>query len=54
MIYTIVLVSGVQQSDSVLHKHTSIYFRFFSLTGYYKVLSIVLCAIQQIFVGYLF
>ena len=79
LIYIVVLVSGVQQSDSVIHIHTYIYiyiyihiyihiyicvyiyvyiyiffFRFFSLVGYYKMLSIVPCAIQQIYVGYLF
>ena len=30
------------------------YFRFFPLLGYYKTLSIVPCAVQQILVGYLF
>ena len=29
-------------------------FRFFSLIGYYKILSIVPCAIQWVLVGYLF
>ena len=28
--------------------------RFFAITGYYKIISIVPCAIQQIFVVYLF
>ena len=54
LIYNVVLVSGVQQSDSVTHTHIPIFFRFFSLIGYYKILSIVACAIQQILVGYLF
>ena len=36
-------VSGIQQSDSVMYMF---FFRFFSLIGYYKILSIVLCAIQ--------
>ena len=30
------------------------FFRFFSLISYYKILSIVPCAIQQVLVGYLF
>ena len=47
-----VLVSGVQQSDLVLFMF---FFRFFSIIGYYKILSIVLCAIQLILVdSYLF
>ena len=29
------------------------YFRFFSIIGYYKILSIVLCAKQKIIVVYL-
>ena len=35
------LVSGVQQSDSVIHTYLSIFFRYFSLIGYYKIPSIV-------------
>ena len=35
-------VSGVQQSDSNIYS----FFRFFSITGYYKILNIVPCAIQ--------
>ena len=38
MIYNMELVSGVQQSDSVIF-----FFRLFSIRGYYKVLSIVPC-----------
>ena len=40
----IVLVSGVQQSDSVIHVY--IFFIFFSVIGYYKTLNIVPSAIQ--------
>ena len=29
------------------------FFRFLSLIGYYELLSIVLCAIEQVLVGYL-
>ena len=45
-IYNVVLVSGVQQSDSVLHTHISIFFSDSFPIGYYKILSVVPCAIQ--------
>ena len=60
-IYNVVLVSGVQQIDSVIQFYIYIYiymniyikeylytffFRFFSIIGYYKIFSIVPCAIQ--------
>ena len=42
LIYSAVLVSGVQQSDSVMHTHTYIFFfRFFPIIGYYKIVTIV-------------
>jgi len=51
--YNIVLVSGGQKSDSVIHVyiHICLYinlslFRLFSIIGYYKILNIVSCAIQ--------
>ena len=37
-------VSGAQQGDPVIHKHT-LFFRLFSITGYYKILTIVPCVI---------
>ena len=40
-----VLVLHVGQSDSFLHIHISIFFRFSSILGCYKVLRIVPCAI---------
>ena len=46
LIYNAMLVSGIQQSDSVIHTYVCIFFRFFSLIGYYKILSIVPCTIQ--------
>ena len=53
LIYNVVSVSGVQQSDSITHIYTYVYInvyiifcRFLSLIGYYKILSIVPCAIQ--------
>ena len=45
LIYNVVLVSGLQQSDSVICICT-FFFRFFSIIGYYKILSRVPCAIQ--------
>ena len=43
LIYNVVLVSGVQQSQ--LYKYI-FFFRFFSIIGYYKILKIAPCAIQ--------
>ena len=45
------LVSGIQHSNSFIHTHThththTLFFKVFSLIGYYKILSIVPCAIQ--------
>ena len=48
-----VLVSDIYQSDSI-YTHIYFFFRFFSLIGYDKILSIVPCAIQWVPVGYLF
>ena len=54
LIYNVVLVSGVQQSESVKHIHRSTLFffflRFFSHIGHYRVLSRVPCAIQQVLI----
>ena len=41
LIYSVVLVLGVQQSDSIKCAYIPIFFRFFLLIGYYKILSIV-------------
>ena len=46
LIYNVVLASGVQQCDSVIHIHIFILFRFFSHVGYHRTLSRVPCAIQ--------
>ena len=56
MIYNVVLVSGVQQSDSIIHLYMYIlfFFTFSSIIGYYKILSIVLCATQQVLVGFIY
>ena len=45
-IYNVVLISAVEQSDSVIQIHISTFFRFFSHIGHYRVLSRVSCAIQ--------
>ena len=44
LIYSIVLVSGVEQSDQVYIYVYSL--KFFSITVYYKVLGLVLCGTQ--------
>ena len=48
--YNVMLISGVQQSDSVIHTCTCLcfffFFRFFYPLGYCKALSKVPCAIQ--------
>ena len=54
LIYNVALVSSVQQSESVIHIHISLFFRFFSHIGHYRVLSRVPCAIQQVLISYLF
>ena len=46
LIYKVILVSGVQQSDSVRYLNIYIFFRFFSIIESYKILNIVLCATQ--------
>ena len=43
LIYHVVLVSGIKQSDSVIYIY---FFRLFSIIGYYKILNVVPCAIQ--------
>ena len=53
MTYNIVLVSGIQQNNSVIHISTSIpFFRFFSQIHYYRRLNKVPCAVQYILVDY--
>ena len=55
LIYNVVLLSGVQQSESVIQIHISSHFTFFSHTGHYisGVLIRVSCAIQQVLIRYL-
>ena len=48
LIYNVALVLSVQRSDSGIYIYIYIFFsRFFSIIGYYKILSIVPCAIQS-------
>ena len=54
LINNAVLVSGLQQSDSVVHIHESILSQIFFHLGYYRILCRAACAIQQIIVDYLF
>ena len=49
--YSVVLISGVQESDSVIHTHIYMYtyvlsFRCFSIISCYKLLNVVPCAIH--------
>ena len=44
---TVLLVSDVWHSDSGLYINIKV-FRFFSLISYYKILSIIPCAIQKV------
>ena len=57
MIYNVVSVSGVQQSESHIYIYPLFllfffFFRFFSHIGHYRVLSRVPCAIQQVLISY--
>ena len=57
LIYNVVLVSGVQQTDSDKLKYIEEYiffFRIFPIIGYYKILNIVPWGIQYVPVVYLF
>ena len=50
LIYNIVFISGVQQSYLVI----CVFFRFFSIIGYYKILNTVSCAILSFFFFFVF
>ena len=45
-IHSVMLISAVQQGDSVIHMYT-LFFRFFSIMVYPRILNIAPCAIQQ-------
>ena len=49
LIYNVVLISAVQQSDSFLSLSLCIYiyiFHFFPIMVYHKILNVILCATQ--------
>jgi len=47
--------SGIQERDSVIRVPVSIFFfKFFSHSAYYRILSQVPCAVQDTLIGYLF
>ena len=48
VIYNVVLISAVQQSDSVIHIHLSILFQILFPLGYHKILSRFPWAVQQV------
>ena len=50
------LVSDEQQSnlDMDMHIYSFSLFKFFSIIAYYKILSIVPCALHEVLVDYLF
>ena len=45
LIYNVVLISSVEQNDSVIQVHVS-FSKFFSIAGYYRILNIVPCTTQ--------
>ena len=53
LIYSVLLVLGIQQSASVIHIPT-FFFRFFFHMGPYRILSKAPQAIQQVLISYLF
>ena len=54
LLYNIVLVSAVQQSESGTHIHISPLFAFPSCLGHCRPLSRVPCAMQSVLISYLF
>ena len=46
LINNVKLVSGVQQSDSIICNTCIFFFKFFAPSGYYRVLRRVPCAVQ--------
>ena len=53
MIYNVVLISAVQQSDELIYahvyRHTHSFLTFFSIMAYHRILNIVPCAIGEAF-----
>ena len=54
MLYNVVLVSAVWQSESVIHIHISPLFGFPSRLGHHRALSRIPCAIQSVIISCLF
>ena len=59
LIYSVVLISTVEQRDSVIYIYIYVYthtffFIFFSIMVYHRVLNIVPCAIQEDLVAHPF
>ena len=53
LIYNVVLISAIQQCDSVTHTYIyTFFFIFFSIMVYLRILNIVPCALQQDLVAY--
>ena len=48
LIYNVVIISAIQQSDSVIHMHTPILFQILFPYRLHRILGRVLCAIQQV------
>ena len=54
LIYNVMLVSTVQQSESAIHTHISPLFFFSFPFGQHRAMSRVPCVIQQVLISYLF
>ena len=52
LVWSVVLVSDEQQSDSIIYVCVCILFQDFSMIGCYKILTIVPCAVQYILAAY--
>ena len=51
LIYNVLLVSGIQQSESVIHMHIPTLLQILSHIGHYRVLSRVPCSIQGLLIS---
>ena len=54
LIFSVVLISTAQESDSVIHIHIYILHIFFSIMVYHRILNTAPCAIQKGLLVYLF
>jgi len=53
MFYSFQVYSNVIQLYVYVCVCVNFFFRFFSIIGYYKILNLVPCAMQQVLAGYL-